>query len=215
MSCLLPQAELCLNHLPPYPSNTSISAYAGLHVGAFDFAAHPIAPVGTKVVIHDKPAIRASWAPHGTRGYYLGPAHSQYRCYRVWTTSTRSIRVSDTLAWFLKGLQLPEPSAHDLYCTAVYDLTNATKSLIRTTDGVLHPTGQVMNTLTDALQQLYVMYPQCTNAIIQTNTANVDPHPEQEQRVIVECTNPPTVPEQKVPVNCEIQTAIEAINMQT
>ena len=80
---LLPQAEMCLNHLLPYPSNTSISAYAGLHGGAFDFAAHPIAPAGSKVVIHDKPAIRASWAPHGTHGYYLGPAPSHYRCYRV------------------------------------------------------------------------------------------------------------------------------------
>ena len=34
---LLPQAELCLNHLLPYPSNTIISAYAGLHGGPFDF----------------------------------------------------------------------------------------------------------------------------------------------------------------------------------
>ena len=54
---LLPQAELCLNHLLPYPSNTNISAYTGLHGGAFDFAAHLIAPAGTKVVIHDKPTI--------------------------------------------------------------------------------------------------------------------------------------------------------------
>ena len=95
---LLPQAELCLNHLLPYPSNTSISAYAGLHGGAFDFAAHPIAPAGSKVVVHDKPAVRASWAPHGTHGYYLGPAPSHYRCYRVWTTNSRSVRISDTLA---------------------------------------------------------------------------------------------------------------------
>ena len=33
---LLPQAELCLNHLLPYPSNMSILAYAGLHGGPFD-----------------------------------------------------------------------------------------------------------------------------------------------------------------------------------
>ena len=221
-----------MNHLLPYPSNTNISAYAGLHGGAFDFAAHPIAPAGTKVVIHDKPAIRASWAQHGTHGYYLGPTHSHYRCYRVWTTSSRSIRISDTLAWFLKGLQLPGPSAHDLFCTAVHDLTNATKSLLtnKTADGVSHPTGQVINTLTDALQQLSAMYPQCTNALIQTTTVDVDPHPEQEkrviaestkpptvseQRVIVESTNPSTVSEQRVSANSEIQPAIEVTNMQT
>jgi hypothetical protein len=50
---LLPQAELCLNHLMPYPSNPAVSAYAGLHGGPFDFAAHPIAPAGA----NDKPGL--------------------------------------------------------------------------------------------------------------------------------------------------------------
>ena len=74
------------------------------------------------------------------------------------------------------------------------------------------------------------MYPQCTNALIQTTTVDVDPHPEQEQRVIAESTKPPTVSEQRVIVestnpstvseqrvsaNSEIQPAIEMTNMQT
>lgn len=133
----------------------SISAYPGLHGGPFDFAAHPIAPASSKVVLHDKPAIRASWAPHGTHGYYLGLALSHYRCNRVWTTNSRSIHISDTLAWFLQRLQMPGPSAHDFFCTAVHDLTKATKKLFvnKTINGAPHPTGQLINTLTGTLTQ--------------------------------------------------------------
>ena len=158
---LLPQAELCLNHLIPYPSNPSISAYAGLHGGAFDFAAHPIAPAGTKIVIHDKPNTRGSWAPHDIHGYYLGPAQLHYRCYRVWATATRSVRVTDTLAWFLQGLQLPGPSPHDLICTAIADLTQAIHmaSIALDSNTPLHPTGHVLVTLTETLKQLTDMYP--------------------------------------------------------
>lgn len=65
MDKLLPQAELRLNHLIPYGANPNISAFEGLHECQFDFRAHPIARAGTKVLIHDKPTGRSSWAPHG------------------------------------------------------------------------------------------------------------------------------------------------------
>ena len=74
---LLPRVEICLNHLIPYSPNPSVSAYAGIHGGAFDFARHPIAPVGTRVLIHDEPVVRASWAPHGVSGYYLNATYWQ------------------------------------------------------------------------------------------------------------------------------------------
>ena len=61
-------------NLLPCAVNFTVSAYAGPHGGPFDFAAHPIAPAGTKVVVHDKPSVRASWATHGTPGFYMGPA---------------------------------------------------------------------------------------------------------------------------------------------
>ena len=218
---LLPQAELCLNHLLPYPSNMSISAYAGLHGGPFDFAAHPIAPAGSKVVVHDKPAIRASWAPHGTHGYYLGPAPSHYRCYRVWTTNSRSIRISDTLAWFLQRLQMPGPSAHDFFCTAVHDLTEATKKLFvnKTINGAAHPTGQLINTLTDTLTQLAAMYPQHITPLIDTGTTTAKAHPEREQRVPIQHINStpstPAEPEQRVSGANDVQKGSEAPRTQS
>lgn len=111
--------------------------------------------------MHDKPDTRATWAPHGTHGYYLGPAQAHYRCYRVWATATKSIRITDTIAWFLQGLQIPGPSAHDLLRAAITDLTQAVRLFYESpiSDTPLHPTGLVLNTLTDALQQLSDMYP--------------------------------------------------------
>ena len=54
--CLLPQAELTLNLLRSSRVNPHLSAHAYLN-GFYDFAKCPMAPPGTKVVIHDKPSI--------------------------------------------------------------------------------------------------------------------------------------------------------------
>jgi hypothetical protein len=112
---LLPQAELCLNHLIPYSLNFRISAYAGIHGASFDFKAHPIAPAGCAVIVHEKPAIRASWAPHGVSGYYLGPAVAHYRCYRTWITHTNTVRVTDTIAWIPEEFKIPTEYFGDYY----------------------------------------------------------------------------------------------------
>ena len=129
---LLPQVKICLNHLYPYSPNISVSAYAGLYGGAFNFAQHPIAPAGTRVLRHDKPSVRSSWAPHGVPGYYLGPALQHYRSYRVWSSTTKAIRVIDTVAWFPIGLTVPGPSTHDTLFHAVDGLKAALKQFSRT-----------------------------------------------------------------------------------
>ena len=61
---LLFQAELTLNLLRSLRVNPKLSAYAYLN-GNFDFNKTPLAPPGTKVVIHLKPDQRASWSYHG------------------------------------------------------------------------------------------------------------------------------------------------------
>ncbi|KAJ1389522.1 hypothetical protein B484DRAFT_301114, partial [Ochromonadaceae sp. CCMP2298] len=104
---LLPQCEITLNLLRPYTVDPTISAYAGIHGKPYDFLQHPLAPVGTQVVIHDTPASRLSWAPHGVPGFYLGPALDHHRCYRVFTTQTQQTRVSDTIAWLPTAFKMP------------------------------------------------------------------------------------------------------------
>ena len=80
---LLPQAILTLNLLRTSRINPQLSAYSQLF-GAFDFTKTPLAPPGTKVLAHEKPAKRQSWAPHGVDGWYIGPAMEHLLKIRLW-----------------------------------------------------------------------------------------------------------------------------------
>ena len=122
---MLPQMEICLNHLLSYAPNVAVSAYAGLHGGAFDFLKHPIAPIGTRLLIHDKPTARASWAPHEVPGFYLGPALQHYRSYRAWSTTTNTMRITYAVAWFPHDFAMPGPSIHDILVRTIDDLQEA------------------------------------------------------------------------------------------
>jgi hypothetical protein len=68
--------------------------------GTFGFNRTSLAPLGTKVIIHKKPAERRSWAPHGQDGWYVGHAPEHYRCYQIFVTATAATRVSDTVEFF-------------------------------------------------------------------------------------------------------------------
>ena len=181
---LLPQIELCLNHLHPYKPNPTISAYAGLHGGAHDFRANPIGPAGAKILIHDKPSSRGSWAPHGVAGFYLGPAPQHYRCFTVWSSSTNAVRITDTLVWFLDNLQLPNPSVHDLLLAAIHDLTTAINT-ITSAHPALHHHRQLSNipSLTQQLHDIASLYNPPPNVPILPIDAVADPPDATEQRV--------------------------------
>ena len=75
---LIPQKEMTLNLLRSSRCNPTLFAYSYLH-GIYNFATTPLAPAGTKVIIHMKPKTRASWDYHGRTGWYIGPAPDQYR----------------------------------------------------------------------------------------------------------------------------------------
>ena len=68
--------------------------------GVFDFIKTPFSPLFTKVVLHEKPSQRLSWDPHGTEGWYLGPALEYYRCYHVFVNKSKAERVTDTIEFF-------------------------------------------------------------------------------------------------------------------
>ena len=70
---LLPQAELTLNLLQNSRVKPHLSAWAFLN-GQYDFNKNPMAPPGSKILIHTKPSHRSSWAFHMTQGWYIGPA---------------------------------------------------------------------------------------------------------------------------------------------
>mmetsp|Transcript_26852 Transcript_26852/g.38096 ORF Transcript_26852/g.38096 Transcript_26852/m.38096 type:complete len:122 (+) Transcript_26852:123-488(+) len=75
---LLPKVELSLNLLWGSRINPKLSAYSQLN-GTFNYNNTPFAPSGTRVLVHDKPKTRDSWAPHAIDRWYLGPALESYR----------------------------------------------------------------------------------------------------------------------------------------
>lgn len=108
----LPQMELTLNTLRPYAPNPNIFAYHGIHKAPFDFLAHPI-------------ATRASWAPHGTGGFYMGPALQHYRCYRIYIPQSTSERITDSVAWFPTPHYVPGSTTPELVLSTLADVRHA------------------------------------------------------------------------------------------
>ena len=88
-----------------------------------------MAPPGTRVLIHEKPSARKTWAPHAVDGLYLGPAPLHYRYYRVWASDTSSAeRTVDTLTWLPTQVRMPTPSTNDLLIAAANDIISALRT---------------------------------------------------------------------------------------
>ena len=108
----IPQSTLTLNLLHPSRINPHLSAEAQLN-GTFNFNATPLAPSGTKVLIHETPDQQRSWAPYGVDGWYIGPACKHYWCYRVYVPITRDERVAKTVQLFPNNCPVPKLSSAD------------------------------------------------------------------------------------------------------
>ena len=121
---LLPQAETSLNLLRASRLNNKLSAHAQLH-GQFDYNQTPLAPPGMKVLAHDKPDNRGTYAPHGTLGYVINSTKNHYRCWEVYTPTTNSTRISDTVAFFPNKIPVPHLSSADNAMRAAADLAHA------------------------------------------------------------------------------------------
>ena len=122
---LIPHAEMTLNLLRSSGRTPLISAWHELH-GSPDNDRTPLFPPGMRVVIHEKPADRTSWAPHGVDGFYVGPAPLHYRCHSVITKDFLRRRVSDTLSWHPPTcLSLPGTSPCDDIVGILFDLRAA------------------------------------------------------------------------------------------
>ena len=79
---LVDQGQLTINHLRPYTTDRTISAYEGIHGKPYDFLAHPIYPPGVKVIVLEPAEKRESRAPHGLDGFYIDPAPNTYQTFR-------------------------------------------------------------------------------------------------------------------------------------
>ena len=150
---LLPQAMLTLNLLRGSRMNPKLSAHAQLF-GPFDYNRTPLAPPGTRVIIHDKPSNRDSWAAHGLDGWYLGPALESYRCYLCWLTETRRERICDTVAFLPLHVALPVATANDMILASLRDIVAALQMPVHNLD-LVPPS--ITNTNRAALMQLQLL----------------------------------------------------------
>jgi hypothetical protein len=117
---LLPQVEITLNLLRTSRLHPQLSAAAYFH-GLMNYNKTAFAPPGYKIIAHEKPGKRPTWAPHGQHGYSLGPAMHHYRCQNVYISSTASERIVDTLKFFPHNYQMPQlPSTDRLIMSAKY-----------------------------------------------------------------------------------------------
>jgi hypothetical protein len=81
-----------------------------------------LAPLGTKALISDDPDFRASWAPHATDGYYVGPAVDHYQCLRFYIPVTQHFQFAETWHLYPTHCQILVASQHDLSKAATEDL---------------------------------------------------------------------------------------------
>jgi hypothetical protein len=189
---LLPQALLSLNLLRSSRINPKLSAWAQVH-GAFDFNRTPLAPPGTRVLIHEPAALRETWAPHAVEGWYIGPAMEHYRCYTVWTDATRAERIANTLTWFPSHVEMPTTSSLELATAAATDLVAA---LLQPSDAAPLPPAALVQRA--ALQQLADIFATITNAPPPIQPTPIQPPPIQPP--ITDVNTPPAPPVPPAPL---------------
>ena len=96
----------------------------GVFFGNYDFNKHPLAPPGTKVIIHSKPDQRKSSEFHGEEGFYVDPATNHYGCVHCFVPKTQKEQIIDTVAFVPNVTPIPN--------TTIYD------HLHRTADDLIH-----------------------------------------------------------------------------
>ena len=116
---------MTLNLLRPARLHPQLSAYAMVH-GAYDYSSQPI----MRVLVHDLPNHRKSWAPHASEGFYLGPALNHYRCFRVLNPTTNAKRISETVRWMPHStIQVPTPTPDDLLRISIQDFITTLRTV--------------------------------------------------------------------------------------
>ena len=118
---LLLQCEITLNLLRSSCRHPNLSAYAATF-GNFNFNLTPLAPPGTRVLVHETPEQRASFAPHEVDGCYIGPSIDHYRCYSCYIPSMAGTRDAISVDWFPHQIPFPKVTTDDYLTQTAEDM---------------------------------------------------------------------------------------------
>eukprot|EP00957_Ditylum_brightwellii_P071360 5424915-Ditylum_brightwellii.AAC.1 len=78
-------------------------------------------------MIFDDPYERGPWEPHGTDGWYNGPAPEHHLCYIFYVPATKSTCIAGTAEYFPAHCKMPQLSTTDAATQAANDLIQALK----------------------------------------------------------------------------------------
>ena len=129
---VIPQENITLNPLRNARSNPALLAYAYVY-GNFNFLATPLAPPGTKVVIHLNPSIQGTWELNGDIGWYVGPALDHYHCVKCYFPRTRTTRICETVTFFPHAIPFPQVLVSEHLKQAAEDIVTLLQKPLPTT----------------------------------------------------------------------------------
>ena len=150
---LIPQANITLNLLRAARANPALSAHAYIY-GQFNFAATPMAPPGTKVIVHLDPKTRGTWELNGDVGWYVGPALDHYRCVTCYFPRTKTTRICDTVTFLPHDIPIPKVSLEDHLRQAADDIVDILTQPPSTTTPSLQAGDQVRNAILEIAETL-------------------------------------------------------------
>ena len=145
------QAVITCNILRRSRITPDISAYEQLHGAKYNWNAHPMAPPGTRAVIHSSPLTRTSWGPRGIDAWYCGPSENHYRCNLFYVPDTRAMRISGSFELYPVHCQLPTLSPAEHTTQVVQELIRCLEMLPPATrKRVFHTTTSAIRKFTGA-----------------------------------------------------------------
>ena len=101
------------------------SAYEDFHGKKYDWNRTPMAPLGTKSLTFNDPDQRASWQPHGTDAWYVGPEPEHYRLLKFFNPRTGGYTSTGTFRLYPAHCRTPTISEGDKIIMAAADPVDA------------------------------------------------------------------------------------------
>ena len=95
-----------------YKFNPNLSSHEQLF-GIFNFNFTPCVQPVKRILVHEKPENRATYASHESCGWYIGIEPLHYRCFKYYMTSPKTYRTSDTFDFFPQHFSCPKISSAD------------------------------------------------------------------------------------------------------
>ena len=97
--------------------------------GPVDYDATPFSPIGCKVAIQNKPITHKSWAFCTRDGFSIGLALNHYQFHKFVDTTTKAVRVRDTIEFYHLYLTQPTVMSEDRIVHVLHFLSCAIKDV--------------------------------------------------------------------------------------